>query len=175
MYYFNFILLYSFIGFTLESFYYKLHNCNMHSSIFTGPYTLVYGFGMFFSYLFFLYLNNILPLNLHTYILYYMAFTIITSIIEYLGGNIIYYFLKIDKWNYSNYKYHFGKYLYLRNSLIWGLLVLITIIFIHPYLNNNILLTIPKNTTIMLIIIFLIDLANLILKIIKLNYNKKRI
>ena len=50
MYYINFIFLYSFLGFALESLYFKIHNINAHSSIFIGPYTLVYGFGMLLSF-----------------------------------------------------------------------------------------------------------------------------
>ena len=164
MYYFNLIILYSFLGFTLESFYYKYVNANEHSSIFTGPITLVYGFGVLACLLIYNYLPNV------NIIIYYILFTITTSLIEYIGGHLIHYFLKINKWNYSNSKIHFGKYLCLRNSLIWGLLSTYIIIYVHPYLNTNILLTIPKNTSIIILIVFTIDLINLIIKIIK--YNK---
>ena len=162
MYYINFIFLYSFLGFTLENVYFKYHNINAHSSIFIGPYTLVYGFGMLLSFLIYNYLK--LPINILSIIIYYIIFTISTSLIEFIGGNIIHLLLHIDKWDYSNYKYHFGKYLCLNNSLIWGLLVLFTIFFIHPYLNTNILLTIPNNITIIIIIIFILDLIHLIIK-----------
>ena len=167
MYYINFIFLYSFLGFTLESLYFKINNTNAHSSIFIGPYTLVYGFGILFSYLIYNYLN--LPINIISLIIYYIIFVISSSLIEFIGGHTIHLFLKIDKWNYKNYKYHFGKYLCLNNSLIWGILVLFVIIFIHPYLNNNILLTIPTNTTIIILIIFIFDLLYLIYKTIKNN------
>ena len=86
------------------------------------------------------------------------------SIYEFTGGNIINYFLHIDKWDYSNFKYHFGKYLCLRNSLIWGLLAIIIIYFIHPYFDKYIISTIPNKTTILIIIIFSLDLLNLIKK-----------
>ena len=83
------------------------------------------------------------------------------------AGPVIHYFLKIDKWDYTNYKIHFGKYLCLKNSLLWGLLVLTIIFYIHPYLNKNILLTIPNKITILILIIFILDLIYLIKKIIK--------
>ena len=158
MYYINFIFLYSFLGFTLESTYYKFCNANLHSSIFLGPYTLVYGFGMLFCYL----IYKILPI--HNIFVYYILFTIITTLIEYIGGNLIYLFLHIDKWDYSRYKYHFGKYICLNNALIWGLLSTFIILFIHPYLHNNILLTIPNYITIIILIVFIIDLIYLIYK-----------
>jgi hypothetical protein len=36
------------MGFILESVVYKYHNANKHSSIFYGPYTIVYGLGSLF-------------------------------------------------------------------------------------------------------------------------------
>ena len=123
MYYINFIFLFSILGFILESTFFKLTNTNAHSSIFLGPYTLVYGFGMLFSFFIYKYLS--LPNNIIFYIINYLMFCLITSLTELIGGHVIHYFLNIDKWNYSNYKYHFGKYLCLRNSLIWGILLLL--------------------------------------------------
>jgi len=163
MYYINLIFLYSFLGFTLESFYFKYINANAHSSIFTGPYTLVYGFGVLACLLVY---NIISPTNIF---IYYILFTITTSLIEYIGGHVIHFFLKKDKWNYSNFKIHFGKYLCLRNCLIWGILSTFIILYIQPYLNTHILLTIPKNATIIILIIFIIDLLNLIIKTIQTN------
>ena len=46
MYYFNLIIFYSLLGFILESVVYKISKSDEHSSIFYGPYTLVYGFGV---------------------------------------------------------------------------------------------------------------------------------
>ena len=166
MYYINLIFLYSFLGFTLESFYFKYINVNAHSSIFTGPYTLVYGFGMLFCLLIYNYLPD---LNLF---IYYLLFTVTTSLIEYIGGHVINKLLKIDKWDYSNFKFHFGKYICLRNSLIWGLLSTFIVIYIHPYLSTNVLLTIPKNTTIVILIIFIVDLINLIINRLKAMFIK---
>ena len=164
MYYINFIFLYSFLGFTLESFYFKYCNAQIHSGIFKGPYTLVYGFGMLASFIIYNNLSLILNNNIISYFLYYIIFILITTIIEFIGGHIIHLFLNIDKWDYSNNKYHFGKYICLKNSLIWGILVFIIIFYIHPYLNNNILLTIPNYSTYTILFVFLIDLIQLIIK-----------
>ena len=161
-YYINYLFLYSILGFLLESFYFKLHNANMHSGIFYGPYNFIYGIAMLSCF----YVYNKLSLNIITY---YFIFTIITTIIEFISGHIIYYLLKIDKWDYTPFKYHFGKYICIRNSLIWGLLSIICIYILNPYLINKILFIIPKTFSISLIILFLIDF---ILSIIK-NHKKK--
>jgi len=165
MYYINFIFLYSILGFILESVVYKYYNVNNHSSIFIGPYTLVYGFGMLFCYLIYLHLK--LPNHIINYLIYYLIFVITTSLIEFVGGHIIHFLLGIDKWNYSYNKYSIGKYVTLKNSLIWGILVSINLYIFHPYFQKYILNTIPYYVTIIGLIIFTIDLILLIKKIMK--------
>ena len=158
MYYINLVLFYSILGFILESVVYKVSNANQHSSIFYGPYTLVYGFGIFFCILIYNFLTKFLDNNILTYIVYYLIFTIITTTVEFIGGNVIHYFLKIDKWNYTNHKYHFGKYICLDYAIYWGFLSLFTIIYFHPFFHNNLLLKLPKQTTYLILLVFLIDL-----------------
>ena len=155
----NYIFFYSILGFLLESFYYKLHNSNLHSGVFTGPYNFIYGIGMFLCLISY----KLLPIHQSfiSIIIYYIIFVIITTTIEFLSGHIIYYFFKFDKWNYSNYKYHFGKYICLKNSLIWGILASLSIYFLNPYLDLYVLYTIPQNFTILMISLFVIDLIYL--------------
>lgn len=159
MLYINYLFIYSVFGFLLESTVYKIGNYNKHSSIFYGPYTLVYGFGVLLSIFVYEYLekriknmNKILKL-----VFYFVIFTIFLSLIEYIGGNILKFIFNIDMWDYSNHRYHFGKYICLTNSLIWGLLGLFNIYFIYPKL-KNILKKVPDLYTIIILFIFLIDL-----------------
>lgn len=166
IYYINLIFFYSLLGFILESNYFKYKNVNIHSSIFLGPYTFVYGFGMFFCLELKKVLGN-LPNIFLNYLFYYLLFTITTTIVEFLGGHIIHYFLKIDKWNYSNKKYHFGKYITLTNSLIWGILATLMAFYFHPFFKNHILTTIPDYFTYIVCFIFFIDFILLVKKIIK--------
>lgn len=164
LYYINLVFFYSLLGFVLESIVYKHNNTNAHSSIFTGPYTLVYGFGMLFCILCYEIGKGIISNTILSYFLFYFLFVFITSLTEWIGGHIIHYFLKIDKWNYENHKYHFGKYLCLTNSICWGFLALIIILVLHPFFTNNILANIPNYVTYIIIFIFLFDLLNLISK-----------
>ena len=168
IYYINLVFFYSLLGFILESVVYKISNASEHSSIFYGPYTLVYGFGVLFCILIYNKLN--LDNNIFSIFLYYIIFTIITTTIEFIGGNIINYFLKIDKWNYTKHKYHFGKYICLDNSIYWGILSLFTIFNLHPFFNKYILLNIPNYTTYIILIIFIIDLFFVIKRKIMKNF-----
>ena len=63
MYYFNLIIFYSLLGFILESVVYKISKSNEHSSIFYGPYTLVYGFGVLACILVFNFLKYSIALS----------------------------------------------------------------------------------------------------------------
>lgn len=163
----NTIFLYSLLGFILESVVYKIKNSNNHSSIFYGPYTLIYGIGFYFCIIIY---NNIIFTNnfLINYLFYFISFIIITTTIEFIGGHLIHFLLNIDKWNYQHHKYHFGKYICLDYSIYWGILSLFTITYLHPFLNNNIIEKLPNKTTYLILFIFLIDLTLVIKnKIIK--------
>jgi len=167
LYYINIIFLYSLLGFILESVVYKHCNSSEHSSIFKGPYTLVYGFGMLFCILIYNKLNMYFDNNFFTYLLYYLIFTMITTLVEFIGGHVIHYFLKIDKWNYSNHLFHFGKYICLDYAIYWGVLSLFTILKLHPFFNRFIINNIPSYTTYIILMVFAIDLLSLIKKIIR--------
>lgn len=163
----NFIFFYSVLGFLLESFYYKLHDVPFHSGIFIGPYNFIYGIAMLICYL----LTNLfsLPNTSLSIILYYFIFVIITTVIEFIAGHLIHFLLKKDQWDYSPYLMHFGKYICLKNSLIWGLLVLFCLFIFQPYLNLYLFNTLPNSFPIFLLIVFLIDFAISLKKIIKKN------
>jgi len=142
----------------MESTLYKIINVNKHSGIFYGPYTLVYGFGVLTSILVYKYfLKKIKYKNKFIKLFcYFLTFTIILSLIELLGGNILNLVFSIDMWDYSNHKYHFGKYICLTNSLIWGVLGTLNIYFFYPKL-TRFLRNIPSIYTYILLIIFLVD------------------
>lgn len=168
IYYINLIFFYSLLGFILESVVYKISNASDHSSIFYGPYTLVYGFGVLFCIL--IYNKLSLDNNIFSIFLYYIIFTIITTTTEFIGGNIINYFLKIDKWNYTKHKYHFGKYICLDYAIYWGILSLFTILNLHPFFHKFILTNIPSYATYIILIIFIIDLFFVIKRKIMKNF-----
>ncbi len=169
LYYINLIFFYSLLGFILESVVYKHYKVNAHSSIFAGPYTLVYGFGIFFCLLFYNQLSLILKPNFISYFIYYLGFALLTTLTELIGGHVIHFFLKIDKWDYSNHKFHFGKYICLCNSFIWGLLAITTIFYLHPFFTHFIIENIPPHATYIILLVFTLDLLTLILKNLKIK------
>lgn len=157
MYYTKIFLLYSLLGFIMESTLFKIKIVNKHSGIFYGPVTAVYGVGIIAIELLNKYFFKKIKCNILLKLLIeFITLTIVLSIIEYLGGNILNYLFDIDMWDYSNIKPNFGKYICLQNSLIWGIL---GIIYIHIFkkFTDKIINQITNKETYIFTTIFIID------------------
>ncbi len=157
MNYLKYFLIFSLLGFIMESVVYKVSGSNSHSGVLFGPYTLVYGFGGLLVVLINNYFSKIPMNSFLKIIILFICFTIICTLIEYLIGNLIHYIFDIDKWNYTSHKYHFGKYICLDLALTWGILSLFIIKVLKPFI-DKLLLIIPNNATIIIFIILTIDL-----------------
>ena len=157
MYYTKLFFLYSLLGFVMESTLFKIINSNKHSGIFYGPMTAVYGVGILAIELLNKYLfpkirtNKIVKL-----IIQFIILTIILTLIEYLGGNILKLLFNIDMWDYSNNFMNYGKYICLQTSLIWGILGL-CYIYIFKRFTDKIINQITNKETYLFLIIFIID------------------
>ena len=157
MYYIKIFLLYSLFGFIMESTLYKINLMNKHSGIFYGPITAVYGVGIISIELLNKYIfKKIKCHKLIKILIEFITLTIILSVIEYLGGNILNYLFNIDMWDYSNNYLNFGKYICLQNSLIWGALGTSYIYIFKPF-TDKIINHITNKETILFLILFIID------------------
>lgn len=158
MYYMiNSLFMYSFLGFCMESCIYKIMKSKRHSGIFYGPITEVYGFGILFLILFKKYfLDKIHGKWYFKLLLTFFSCTIILTLVEWLGGSILYHFFNIKMWDYSKKTFHIGKFICLELAFIWGLLGTCYIYFIKNFIDKFIEL-IPKKLTITLMIINMID------------------
>ena len=157
MYYIKLFLLYSLLGFIMESTIYKINVMDKHSGIFYGPITAVYGVGIISIELLNKYFFS--KIKCHKILKIFIEFltlTIILSLIEYLGGNILNYLFNIDMWDYSSQKPNFGKYICLKNSLIWGVLVTIYLHLFKPF-TDKIINQITIKETSFFLILFIID------------------
>lgn len=157
MNYIKYFLIFSLLGFIMESVVYKVSGSTSHSGVLLGPYTLVYGFGGLLVVIINNYFEKIEMNSILKIILLFICFTIICTLIEYIIGNLIHYIFNIDKWDYSNHKYHFGKYICLDLALTWGILALVIIKILKPFI-DKVMQLIPNNTTLIISIIVIIDL-----------------
>lgn len=157
MYYIKIFLLYSLLGFIMESTLYKIKIMNKHSGIFYGPMTAVYGIGIVSIELLNKYFfQKIKYHKIIKILIEFIILTIVLSIIEFLGGNILNYLFNIDMWDYSKIELHFGKYICLQNSLIWGLFGTLYLHIIKSF-TDKIIKQITAKETYLFLIIFIID------------------
>ena len=104
-----FFIIYSFLGWLLETVAKSIEQKKfINSGFLVGPLCPIYGFGAF------------------------MGMVILTAW-EYLVGIILEKAFKTKYWDYSNYKINFQGRICLVHSTIWGILGVIFIRFIHPY------------------------------------------
>ena len=159
MYLLNCFFIYSILGFLLESTFTLIVSGHFSSGILYGPWTPVYGFGAILTIVISrkifkkMYQNKFIE-TLITFII----LMIVLTIIEWLGGILIENLFHETLWNYKKYKYNIGKYISLEMSLIWGIISIFVIYFIKPIvdkLENKI----PKFITIIITILFIIDLV----------------
>ena len=96
----------------MESTVFKIKNVNIHSGIFYGPITEVYGFGVITLILLKKYLLDKLKCNKYLKLLItFILCTISLTIIELIGGNVLNLLFDIDMWNYTKKTFNYGKYI----------------------------------------------------------------
>ncbi len=157
MYYLNCFFVYSTLGYFLEMFFGICIGANASSGVLYGPWTPIYGLASLIIIL----VSDKLFYNLHmnriieTLIILPIIIVLITFL-EFLGGISIEYFFGFSFWDYTNRPYHLGKYVCLPFALLWGILSLIFISVLRPFIDKYIK-KIPRYVTYIMIFLFIID------------------
>lgn len=158
MYYLNCFFIYSFIGFLYENIIEFIKGKEIGSGMLYGPFTPIYGIGALLILVISRFIFNMLNLNkILEIIIIVSSLTIILTFLEWLGGTLIEKIFHVTFWNYSNLKFHIGKYIALEVSLIWAFASILVLYIIQPFINKFIFF-IPSYVTYVLIAIFTIDL-----------------
>ena len=157
MYLLNCFFIYSILGFFIEALMTLIFKGSFSSGILFGPWTPVYGIGTVLIII----ISNKLFKNLHmnrlieTIVVFFIV-SFSLSFLEWLGGTLIEIIFDTVFWDYSNQKFNLGKYISLEMTLLWGILSIIFIYIIRPIF-DKIIKKIPKWLTIILSILFIID------------------
>ena len=127
-------IIYSFAGWLLESVYKTiLQRKLVNSGFLNGPFCPIYGIGALIMILVLgEFKNNII-------LLFVMAF-IILSIWEYIVGFLLEKIFKTKYWDYSKLKFNINGRVCLKNSIYWGMLGVIFIDLINPFINKELAL-----------------------------------
>lgn len=156
MYYLNSFLLYSFLGFVMESTLYK--NTKLKKSgVLNGPVTLVYGVGGIALIL----IDKYIISKIHTstiikIIISFFIYAVLLTLVELVCGHLCNIIFDVDMWNYTSKKYNIGKYICLELVPIWGLLGVLITYVLKPFFDKVIKL-IPKEATYLLTFILVLD------------------
>ena len=158
MYYLNTFLLYSILGFLLETVRSFLVNSKFTSGILYGPWTPIYGIGIVIVIL----ISNYLFAHLHlsrwveTFITF-VIITLILTLLEWIGGILIEKIFHTVFWDYSKEAFSIGKYISLSKSLMWGVGSIIFIYVLKPLL-EGVIKRVPVPVTVILTLLMLSDL-----------------
>ncbi len=158
MYLLNCFFIYSILGYVLEMIFgFAIGAKDIESGILYGPWTPIYGI----SSVLIIVISDKLFKNLHMSrwketIIVIIILTIIITGLEWLGGVLIELVFGFSFWDYSDYKFNFGKYICLEMALVWAVMSLIFIYFINPFLEKYIK-KIPGWITILISILFIFD------------------
>ena len=124
-------IIYSFAGWLLESIYKTiLQRKLVNSGFLNGPFCPIYGIGALIMILVLgEFKNNII-------LLFIMAFVIL-SIWEYIVGFLLEKIFKTKYWDYSKMKFYIHGRICLKNSIYWGILGVLFIDCINPFVNKQ--------------------------------------
>ena len=132
IYFCTYLILYSFAGWVLESVCKTVEQRKfVNSGFLYGPFCPIYGFGALIMLLCLSFLKE-------KPILLFIAAFFILSIWEYLVGVFLEKVFKTKYWDYSHLKFNFQGRVCLKNSLFWGILGVLFICIIHPFIEKYI-------------------------------------
>lgn len=161
-----YFIIYSFLGWVLESIFKSiLEKKFVNSGFLLGTFCPIYGFGAIIMYLF---LEQVKGKPILTFCLGF----VLLSIWEYIVGFLLEKLFKTKYWDYSNNKGNINGRVCFRNSIFWGLLSVVFIEFVHPFI-QNIVSQVDYNImlyTVLIILFFvLIDVIISVAKVLKLR------
>ena len=124
-----YFILYSFLGWCLESVYKSiLQKKPVNSGFLYGPFCPMYGIGAIIMIALGSLSNNVV-------VIFIMAF-IVFSVWEYVVAVILEKLFKTKYWDYSNIRFNIKGRVCLKNSLYWGILGILLIFLIQPFIEH---------------------------------------
>lgn len=157
-----YFIIYSFLGWIMESVVRSvIEKKIINTGFLRGPVCPIYGIGAIIM-LIFLERFQDKPI-----MLFFIAITLLTAW-EYLVGVILEKIFKTKYWDYSNQKFNFQGRICLTNSIYWGILGVVFVKFIHPFV-EGIIAKIDVNllyySITIITIVMIVDLITTVIKI----------
>ncbi len=120
--------IYSFLGWIMESIVRSIAEKKIiNTGFLNGPFCPIYGFGAIIM----LVLLQRFAIN---WVILFFASIIILTLWEYAVGVLLEKIFKTKYWDYSDQKFNFQGRICLTNSICWGILGVLFIYYIHPFI-----------------------------------------
>lgn len=156
-----YFITYSFLGWIMESIFRSVCEKKLiNTGFLRGPFCPIYGIGAVIMILFLKNFSN----NL---ILLFFISIIVFTIWEYLVGVVLEKLFHTKYWDYSDNKFNFQGRICLMNSIFWGILGVVFIQYIHPFIESIIEKVDIRLLTFIYSIIGIVMLIDAITSIIK--------
>lgn len=125
-----YFIIYSFLGWVMESTVRTIAERKLiNTGFLRGPFCPIYGIGAIIMFLFLDSLEN------KPVILFFVAIIVLT-IWEYVVGVLLEKMFQTKYWDYSNKKFNFQGRICLSNSICWGILGVVFVKYIHPFIQS---------------------------------------
>lgn len=159
----TYFVVYSFLGWVFESTVRTICEKKLiNTGFLIGPFCPIYGFGAITMIVFFNELKD-------SKILLFLVSFIVLTLWEYVVGVFLEKIFKTKYWDYSDHKFNFKGRICLMNSIAWGVIGLLFIEYIHPFILKIIGYCQSEYITLISIIIFIIILIDAITNAIKIK------
>lgn len=167
-----YFLLYSFLGWVLEVAFHALcKGVIVNRGFLNGPWCPIYGVGM-------LSVLVILRPFTHNPLLLFIGGTAFATLIELIGGFVLYKLFHMRWWDYSNEPFNLGGYICARFSIAWGFCILFAVLIVHPFVELNVYIFDRPIGYVFVAVcyaLFVADCIITVLTIAKLNSKLKRL
>lgn len=151
---FAYFMFYSIAGWVLESVYRSFCEKGfVNTGFLNGPFCPIYGIGTIIMLLF------LKDFQKNVILLFIISFLMLSAW-EYVVGVLLEKIFKTRYWDYSDHKINIKGRVCLFNSVCWGIIGVLFIKYIHPFIEKNMELVNPfilKNVVLVITILFIID------------------
>ena len=159
----TYFVIYSFLGWVLESIVRTICEKKLiNTGFLIGPFCPIYGFGAMIMILLLDYFKN-------NIILLFISSLIILTLWEYVVGVLLEKLFKTKYWDYSNHRFNYKGRICLTNSIAWGVLGVLFIKYIHPFIIDILSYVNFSYISIIATIIAIILLIDAIINVIKIK------
>ena len=126
----TYFLIYSFLGWIMESIFRSIIERKIiNTGFLKGPICPIYGFGAMI-------MATILSGLSNNIVLLFICAVVLLTFWEYIVGILLEKIFHTKYWDYSNHKINFQGRICLSNSIYWGILGVIFIKYIHPFMQE---------------------------------------